>query len=256
RIQSAPDPYPISQPGHSGLGSGARVWVWGGLDPDFFNLTYFNTGSIYDLNTLSWTAISNTGAPSVRANPVVLYDGSQVIVWGGQNPNLLKDGALYDPATDTWTLIPTDPVLNNLAGGNQAFLAQGRLVVIGVDSGTGITGGIYDLTTQTWTALNAAGAPTGRVEYTLISTGKTITLFGGRTAGTYYNDVYTFDPVANSWSSSSLTNAPTARARHGACWTGEEMIIFGGNTTGVPYLQDPAILQSPGFSSYYLYRKN
>lgn len=243
-----------SLPGMAWLGD--KVCVWGGFEQAIFTSTYLNSGAIYDVGTQTWTAMATTGAPAGRSNPAVLYNGSEVIVWGGTDPNILKDGAIYSPATDTWTAIPTDPVLNNLAGGMQAFLVQGRLVVIGVDSGTGFAGGIYNFTTQTWTALNTTGAPSGRVEYSLISTGKTLTLWGGRSGGTYFGDGSTFDPIANSWTTFSLANAPTARARLGACWTGDEMIIFGGVSSGASYLQAPAILQSPGFDTYYLYRKN
>lgn len=237
--------------------TGQEVCVWGGVETVVFTNTYLNTGYLYNPVSQTWTAMSTTAAPVGRQAPMVHYDGNKIVVWGGSaNFAPLTDGGIYDPLTDSWTLIPTDPVLANLVGSIQAFIIDDQLIVFGISSGSTIEGGIYNFATQSWTAANMTGAPSVRVEYTLIWTGKTLTIWGGRNGGTYYNDGGVFDPATNSWTTFNPANAPSARTRAGACWTGEGMLLFGGITTGNSYLQDPAFLESPGYDTYYLYRKN
>lgn len=64
------------------------------------------------LTAYRWSAIPP--APiAVRQQSAVVWDGSQVLIWGGQSersPSALKDGAAYDPATRTWTMLPPSPL--------------------------------------------------------------------------------------------------------------------------------------------------
>lgn len=247
----------------TGRNNASAVWlgnewlVWGGDDNNFltFPPQLFNDGGTYNPSTDTWTAISTVNAPSARNRASIVYTGSKVFVWGGQDlsSNNFYDGGLYDPATDTWTTVSNVGAPTGLAF-YKVFASSGKIVVFGQNATTW-QGAIYDPASDTWTAMNLANIPTDRVDYSLVNTGTEIILWGGRFGGTFFSDGGVFDVQANAWSSFSLANAPTARSRHTAVWTGTEMIIFGGRaTTGV--LQAPAILSSPGNYIYYLYRKN
>jgi hypothetical protein len=123
---------------------GGRLLVWGGVratypgyqimpnDPAAAALTAapglvcpdwapencsFGDGALYDPAADRWTPVSHSGAPTARRNHLMVWTGTRVLIWGGEhyvaqpvggpiNGELL-DGALYDPATDSWT--PTAP---------------------------------------------------------------------------------------------------------------------------------------------------
>ncbi len=53
------------------------------------------------------------GPLSVRGGHSVFWTGSQMLVWGGtsqEGSGPLVDGALYDPATSTWQMLPSAPI--------------------------------------------------------------------------------------------------------------------------------------------------
>src|SRR5581483_3585066 len=70
------------------------------------------TGWAYNPTSDTWRALSTTGMPSPRSRAAVVWDGRDILVWGGQTepgPVLsvpccldLMDGGRYDPVADTW----------------------------------------------------------------------------------------------------------------------------------------------------------
>ena len=73
------------------------------------------------------------GPLSPRANHSVMWTGSEMIVWGGSTtdgPPELVDGAAFDPATDTWRVLPDSPLRPGLV--NRALWADNRMIVVGV----------------------------------------------------------------------------------------------------------------------------
>jgi hypothetical protein len=125
--------------------AGGRLFVWGGArtlpsngqvaqgDPaavaltqapglvcpdwDPYNCSYGN-GALYDPATDTWTPVSDTGAPSARFDQLTAWTGTRVLVWGGARRVIsngaltelsLTDGALYDPATRSWTSTAAPP---------------------------------------------------------------------------------------------------------------------------------------------------
>ena len=90
---------------HSAVWTGTELIVWGGRRTG----QEFGDGARYDPATDTWTAISSINAPSPRNQHKAVWDGSHMIVWGGQDGtggSQLKDGAMYDPATDVWLALP------------------------------------------------------------------------------------------------------------------------------------------------------
>lgn len=236
---------------------GDKLMVWGGYVLDFLNPppAVFNDGALYNPNTDSWTTTSPTNAPAGRQNPVMIYTGTEVMVWGGFDVNYapLYDGAIYNPTTDTWSTMSSIGAPTNLQI-YEAYLVNGKMIVFGQNSSTW-EGAIYDPSTDSWSSMNMTGAPSDRVNYTVISTGTELILWGGRFTSTYLNDGGIYDLDSDSWSALGTTNAPLARGRHVAVWTGTEMLVFGG-TDGSGVIEAPGSLSSPGNYIYYLYRKD
>jgi hypothetical protein len=79
--------------------------VWGGYD----NAGPTQTGGRYNPITDTWIPTSTAAAnPSARYYHTAVWSGSAMIVWGGQDVKgaALASGALYAPATDSWTPTP------------------------------------------------------------------------------------------------------------------------------------------------------
>jgi hypothetical protein len=93
----------------------------------------------------TWT-IPSESPLSARQFPAVAWTGTEFIVWGGVVGNTgLTDGALYDPATDTWRPMaePTD-----VRPGAAATWTGTRLVAVSERSAAA-----YDPATDTWEQL-------------------------------------------------------------------------------------------------------
>lgn len=76
----------------AGAWTGHELFVWGDSEP-----------ALYNPESDTWRRPNMSGAPSPRSQPMVIWTGEVVIVWGGRWNNVqLSDGALYDLATDTW----------------------------------------------------------------------------------------------------------------------------------------------------------
>src|SRR5437899_2169190 len=100
---------PLGRRYHTAVWTGSEMIVWGGQDgePQFHAL---DTGGKYGPATDTWTATSTTDAPDGRAVHTAAWTGSEMIVWGGIDENLLvlNTGGKYNPTSDSWT--PTTTV--------------------------------------------------------------------------------------------------------------------------------------------------
>jgi N-acetylneuraminic acid mutarotase len=75
--------------------------VWGGSA----NLFSLNTGGKYSPGTDSWTATSMNNVPTERGGHAAIWNGNEMIVWGGYPRDVT--GGRYNPGTDTWTATST-----------------------------------------------------------------------------------------------------------------------------------------------------
>lgn len=107
-----------------------------------------------------------TPSPSpldARARHVAVWTGAEVLVWGGtarrNGVGDLLDAAAWDPATDTWRVLPDSPAGTDRSHAEAVVL--GRFVVIGGGAGpkSGSDGRLlaFDLAEETWTVLPGDG---------------------------------------------------------------------------------------------------
>ena len=100
--------------------TGAEMIVWGGSYEAWSAIT--NTGGRYDPATDTWNTTS-TGAnvPSARKRHTLVWTGTTMIVWGGQNDvTSVNTGGRYDPTTDTWNPTSTGANVPVNRGGHTA----------------------------------------------------------------------------------------------------------------------------------------
>jgi hypothetical protein len=223
--------------------------------------TEINTGGIYNLAANSWSAMSNTNAPTVRQMRIGSgWSGSKFIVFGGYNGSDLNSGGVLDPGyTDTTgpTILSVTTLGNGTyypsqvisivvnfdeavttCGTPQITLNTSPTRIATYDSGSGTSSLIFKYTIQTGdTAADLNYAATTSLDLNggcirdMSANNATTTLpaTGGVDSLGSINDVVI---TASSWFATSSTNAPDARNEHSAIWTGSRMIIFGGYDSG------------------------
>jgi hypothetical protein len=82
--------------------TGTEAIVWGGYDDHAKSDP--RTGARLDLAKGTWKPLATRGAPAGRREPVAVWTGTQMLVWGGfDNVRDLPDGARYDPRSDAWS---------------------------------------------------------------------------------------------------------------------------------------------------------
>jgi len=208
------------------LPTASGLIAWGGAiprpSPDI-DLDGTNEGATYDVPAAAWRAITTQGAPSKRVAPAA-WTGSQLVVWGGHsgdgqcatnytdvssNCTVFGDGAVYDPAHDSWTKI-------NDSGAPTArfdhFVAWTRKHVLVWGGGTQgsmdrtlftppkqwLSGGAsYDLATNSWKPTAQSPAPLAShylAGYWQLWTGTRLAV--GPNGGA---QGWLFDPESNQW---------------------------------------------------------
>jgi N-acetylneuraminic acid mutarotase len=205
--------------------------VWGGFDDNFVNL---NTGGRYDPSTDSWTATSTTNAPSVRVYHTAVWNGIEMIVWGGQDfPNFLNTGGRYNPSSDSWTATSTANAPEGRSLPTAVWTSSEMIVWGGFDGANYLnTGGRYNPSTDSWTATSMTNPPSSRVGHTAVWTESEMIVWGGFSLQIgYLNTGGRYNPATNSWVATSTANTPGGRWFHTAVWSGSEMIVWGGGVT-------------------------
>jgi N-acetylneuraminic acid mutarotase len=232
---------------HSAVWTGTKMIVFGGrygFNGFSQNLgTLTNYGALYDPTTDSWTAISNTNAPTPRDRHASVWTGDKMIVWGGAiatgGAGSTNTGGIYDPATDTWTAISTTnaPSSRGCFTGiwtGSKFIVWGGCTDPNSNNGNPLnTGGIYDPATDIWTTITTTNAPTARSNHITVWTGSKMIVFGGVVASGASSTGGIYDPTTDTWANVNVTNAPTSSVN--GVWTGTKMLVWGDSVDGGLY---------------------
>ncbi len=119
---------PAGRNAHQAVWTGTEMIVWGGSSTSLGMNT--NTGGRYDPSTNSWLATSVLGAPTGRRDPVAVWTGAGMIVWGGSNTMglYLNTGGIYDPSANTWQ--PTTTINAPAAEYTQSSIWTGTEMII------------------------------------------------------------------------------------------------------------------------------
>ncbi|TSC33780.1 kelch repeat-containing protein [Corallococcus sp. Z5C101001] len=216
---------------------GQNVLLWGGrgsCPPD----GVCGDGARFNMAEKTWTPLSAQGALSARTQHSAVWTGKKMIVWGGlgcggpQSP--CGDGALYDPATNTWSPLKSNYAPSPRGGHKAAWTGEVMLVWGGQDPQQRRIfgdGAIYYEKEALWTTMNFVQAPVGRRDHTAVWMDNVLHIWGGNGGSPYdvaLADGATYGPFFDKWAVLPTEGAPTGRWSHTAVWTGERMIIWGG----------------------------
>jgi hypothetical protein len=162
---------------------GDQLLVWGGEKAVFSNGEATSTrrlrdGALLDLRTLRWKPVATDGAPTARALPAARCVGSRFLVFGGfskaQDEPIIASGALYDPAQERWTALPTrgaprivwqhwDAQANEVSHHSQLQMTSAMMTIAGnhlvyldpIETAEGPAGAVLDLDEGAWHPLPA-----------------------------------------------------------------------------------------------------
>jgi len=87
---------------------------------------------------ISLDSLGSTGVPNVRYSHSAIWTGTKMIVWGGTGLTNttevpLKTGGVFDPATSTWSALPTDGAPTNAQDTRLFGLTQAMRCWYGVE---------------------------------------------------------------------------------------------------------------------------
>jgi hypothetical protein len=198
----------------------------------------------FDRTTNHWTnpvVAGDPAAPPARGGASTVWDGEQVILFGGAigGGSTSSDLWWFDPASATW-----QPKLANGAPGSPSARANAMMVWDGSQvvlfGGTGAGGNTndlwwYDPASNQWTqkiANGAPGSPGLHVRGSVVWDGHVMLLFGGfESFSAYDNSLWQYDPTTNAWTQlvpNGATGSPETRQSAGLVWTGERAVLFAG----------------------------
>ncbi len=150
----------------------------------------------------AWGATSTSNAPTARYAHSTVWTGSEMIVWGGFNNQMMffNTGGRYIPSTDSWeaTNITNAP---SARGSHSAVWTGDQMIVWGgLDSGGYLdTGGRYNPSSDSWIATSTTNAPEAREVHTAVWTGSEMIVWGGFSAGGMDNTGGRYNPSTDSW---------------------------------------------------------
>src|SRR5262249_55513701 len=147
--------------------------------------TAIGDGARYDPQARKWSIMSNANAPAPRYNPTLLWTGSELIVWGGEDASrILWDGARYSPSTDAWTSIRKEgapsPRSDYVAvwTGEEMIIWGGFFCSSMQSCQERDDGRIYNPTSDSWRSMSS-GILGGRHGAAAVWSGREILIWGG-----------------------------------------------------------------------------
>lgn len=136
-----------------------------------------------------------------RVFPVVVWTGSEVVVWGGEKPSegaWHADGAAWNPDTGVWRDLAESPLS---ARSEHAAVWTGSEVLIccGRIEGGGVAAAAYDPEADQWREI--ASPPISPAFAEAVWTGEEMVVFGGVGGGgtATLTGAVAYDPAADSW---------------------------------------------------------
>jgi len=154
-----------SRHGASAVWTGREMFVWGGAWRAGNASIWLDDGAAYDPAGDKWRRLP-TSPLAPRSEAVTAWTGKEVLVWGGQTHGSLtafgdefSDGALYDPARDTWRPMAAWPLAPRYGAravwtGTRFVVWGGASAEAGEDPPPLADGAAYDPSSNHWAKMS------------------------------------------------------------------------------------------------------
>jgi len=164
---------------------------------------------------------------------VATFDG-KVFIWGGldADDNHLDSGAIYDPKSDTWTLVAIDGATPSPRERAAAVWTGSRVLVVGgsSDSGYERDAALYNPVTDRWTTTESALIPRYQGRAGLVD-GVVVLLEGFTTDGAAAGgNPERYDIDSGTWSPAGDPGDLPDQWSEAIGWAEHQVIVHGGNT--------------------------
>ena len=186
--------------------------------------------------TRAWRTIAAPPAGVLGdAGNGAVWTGTSAVFWAGNSPDGPAAGAVYDPAQNSWRLLPKGPL-----GAREGYSSEWtgkELLLIGGTSGDQIASpaaAAVDPRTGAWRLLPALDAVIGLQATGTVWDGRQVFVWGSRSlcpergsACTEYRPFFaTYDPATDALHSIDLANAPADLDRlNPVAWTGADVLF-------------------------------
>ena len=222
-----------------------KIYVFGGLDPNFFVLA---TTQIYDIATNSWTMGAPMPDAAGRYFPsAVYYSGNgKIYVMGGFDGATFSEQSQtweYDPVANTWNTSRA-PIPVAMGGAGYSIVGQFAYLAGHWNNGAGSTDHYrYDIVANSWSPV--ASVPVAIYRPAAAGVGTQEFLVGGgdpdisakatqqqrvaasmRAPTTSYTSTYIYDTIGNSWTTGPNTNV--AHSFTGGTAIANTLLVVGG----------------------------
>ncbi len=236
---------------HTSVWTGSEMIVWGGTAPDATD--GLSDGARYNTVTDHWTQMARPEGLTQRLGHSAVWTGTEMIVWGGTGVDLrtgrvgpLVDGARYNPATDSWTMLPPSPLRPrtdfSVVWTGSTMIVWGGFAAEGGEGMYFDDGASYVPALNDWIPIAPSGS--ARSRHTAVWSGGEMLVWGGTSdRGLAVEGGARYRPASDTWAPISVDAAPTVSSGHISIWTGSEMIVWGGpaglNDVGIGGRYDP-----------------
>jgi len=189
-----------------------------------YNGGYLSSAEVYVTTSGVWRSIAPMNLPRALHAASLLRDG-RILVTGGVNATgVLGRNEIYNPATDSWTLVKcfnnaADPCAGNATKAHShraTLLPDGRVLVTGGNDGFGEVDYslAYDPAADSWTNTavlgNALNVPRFNHTASLLPNGAVLVAGGAQKFGNSLSSVETFSAASSSWQITGGLNGPRA----------------------------------------------
>ncbi len=182
---------PSSRTTHAAVWTGTEMLVWGGKATG--TGTLLNTGARYNPSTNTWAPIASTTL-SGRIAFTAVWTGTEMVIMGGADAifdgggSVFKDGAEYNPSTNSWTPMVIPATVYNIKGASAVWTGTEIIYWGGLDPAAPLYavhyyGARYNPATNNWNNFTQSNnIPNPRLYHSAAWNGNIMMVFGGRLA--------------------------------------------------------------------------
>ena len=171
-----------------------------------------------------WTELP--APPAWRDGSSIVWTGAELLYWGGtlrgkDGSHAASDGFAFDPASQTWSSMPSAPHAGLRA---DAVWTGTEALFVSLDQDR-TRAQAFDPSTASWRVL-PSGPSVPEYGVSTVWTGDAFVLFGGGPVGAPTNhQAWALDPRSGDWR--RLPDAPIGMNLSDAVWTGDEVAVIG-----------------------------